>query len=342
MRKWLTRYIIPLLLVLWIVLLLSSAGLAAQPALTITGTGLHHDVQISGNGWSKYSLEDRFYSSSNNFNYHKIWKVKGYDIFNLIGDGNLKTDQNYAVVFISALDGGKVTKTVSELQSQYYHPKFTASGAVPVAPMLSFYRTAVFEPDYQGLPESTEVIWQDRALTENDSDGDKPRLVMGQSLGQVSQNNQSFFNKQVARIVVGEERPVEEPPTEENTDSTKKPGESTPGKEETKPSSPGSPDAKDEPEKEKVPGSDAKEGEAADKDNGDSELDKGTDEEAENGEKDEDEMAAAPDEEDNALTGEEIDEKPRKPRWPWIAAGAVIVAGLAGGGIYYYIRRRGA
>ncbi|NLA26407.1 MAG: hypothetical protein GX878_03325, partial [Firmicutes bacterium] len=180
---------------------------AAQPVLTITGTGLEHDVLIYEDDWESFEMMERFYSSNNNFDYHKIWKAKGYDIFDLIGEGNLKTDQDYDVAFVSAKDGGRVTRTVSELQSQYYHPKFIESGAEPVAPMLSFYRTAVFEPDYQRLPEPSEVIWEDRALTEDDSDEDKPRLMTGQLLGEVSQNNQSFFNKQVGRIVVGEERP---------------------------------------------------------------------------------------------------------------------------------------
>ena len=184
---------------------------AAQPVLTITGTGLEHDVLIFEEDWANYDMVERFYSSNNNFNYHKIWKAKGYDVFDLIGQGNLKTDQDYDVAFVSALDGGRVTRTVSELQSQYYHPQFTEDGAVPVAPMLSFYRTAVFEPDYQRLPVPAEVIWTDRELTEADHDKDAPRLMTGQPLGQVSQNNQSFFNKKVGRIVVGEERPIEEP-----------------------------------------------------------------------------------------------------------------------------------
>ncbi len=184
---------------------------AAQPILTITGTGLHQDILIYEDDWAGYDMVERFYSSNNNYDYHKIWKVKGYDIFDLIGEGNLKTDDDYEVAFISARDGGRVTKTVSELQSQYYHPQFTEDGAELVAPMLSFYRTAVFEPDYQRLPQPDEVVWEDRVLTEADADLDAPRLVTGQPFGQVSQNNQSFFNKEVGRIVVGEERPAEEP-----------------------------------------------------------------------------------------------------------------------------------
>lgn len=328
MSKGLSRYIIPLLITLWIVLLLPAAGLAAQPALTITGTGLHHDVQISGNDWSKYSLKECFYSSNNNFNYHKIWKVKGYDIFALIGDDNLKTDKDYEVTFVSGLDGGKVTRTVSELQSQYYHPKFTASGAEPVAPMLSFYRTAVFEPDHQLLPEPTEVIWQDRALTENDSDEDKPRLVMGQSLGQVSQNNQSFFNKKVDRILVGGERPAGESSPKKNPED----GGTTSGKDGPKESS-NPPASVTDPKKDKDP---EKATEREDKPDGSDEKDGETAED----EGIEEETAGGLGGEKNLEVGL-TDEQPRKPRWPWIAAGAVVVAGAVGGGAYYYIRRRG-
>lgn len=181
---------------------------AAQPVLTITGTGLEHDVLIYGEDWGNYDLVERFYSSNNNWNYHKIWKAKGYDIFDLIGQDNLKTDQDYNVAFISGLpDAARVNMTVSQMQSQYYHPKFTEAGAVLVAPMFSFYRTAVFEPDYQELPDPAGVEWVDMVLTEAHRDSDAPRLMNGQPLGEVSKNNQSFFNKEVCRIVVGEERP---------------------------------------------------------------------------------------------------------------------------------------
>ncbi|HPZ12443.1 MAG TPA: hypothetical protein PKV91_08855, partial [Bacillota bacterium] len=67
----------------------------SQPVLTVTGTGLHQDVLIYEGDWSNYTEVVRYYSSNNNHDYHKIWKVKGYDLFELLGAQNLKTDQDY-------------------------------------------------------------------------------------------------------------------------------------------------------------------------------------------------------------------------------------------------------
>lgn len=89
----------------------------SQPVLTVTGTGLHQDVLIYEGDWSNYTEVVRYYSSNNNFDYHKIWKVKGYDLFELLGAQNLKTDQDYEVTFVAA-DGARVTRKISELQSQ--------------------------------------------------------------------------------------------------------------------------------------------------------------------------------------------------------------------------------
>jgi len=180
----------------------------SQPVLTVTGTGLHQDVLIYEGDWSNYTEVVRYYSSNNNFDYHKIWKVKGYDLFELLGAQNLKTDQDYEVTFVAA-DGAPVTRKISELQSQYYYPQFTVESGQLVAPMLGFYRAALYEPDFQGRPDPDEIIWEDRELTEADRDANAPRLHMGQAAGQVSENNQSFFLRDLVRIVVGEERPTD-------------------------------------------------------------------------------------------------------------------------------------
>jgi DMSO/TMAO reductase YedYZ molybdopterin-dependent catalytic subunit len=214
-KKWLGRKLLALMLVLTMILgqvpLLQNEGVLqaqGQPDLVITGTGLVEDVVITD--WADYTvshaMEDRFYSSNNNFNFHKIWKVRGYDLFNLIGSENLITDDlltDYSITFV-AKDGARVTKTVSELQSQYYYPDFTVASEQRVSPMLAFYRAALFEPS-AGLP--TNVTWEDRELTEADKDNNAPRLHMGQVHGNVSDINQQFFLRDLVRIVVGDERP---------------------------------------------------------------------------------------------------------------------------------------
>ena len=172
------------------------------PALLITGSGLKEDVQISN--WSAYSsaLVDRYYSSNNNWNFHKIWKVRGFDLFSLFGTGNLKTDQDYTVTFVAA-DGLRYSESISSLKDRYYYPHFTGSGS-QVYPVIGFYRAALFEPNVPGLPVS--VTWSDRSLTAGDLDDMAPRLYLGQK-GNPSDRNQPLFVRELVRIVVGEERP---------------------------------------------------------------------------------------------------------------------------------------
>lgn len=326
MHKQLPKYIVTLILVLWAVLLPASAAPAAKPDLAITGTGLHKDVEIYPGDWGKYEDKTRYYSSNNNFDYHKIWKVRGYDIFEMIGLGNLKTDKDYKVIFISALDGARVTKTVKELRSQYYYPTFTTASGEGVAPMLSFYRTAVFEPDYQGRPEPNEVKRDDRNPT---VDHDAPRLIMGQARGDVDDNNQSFFNKKVGRIVVGEERPKGE--KQVKTEKGKSSGSATAGKGGAGETDSGKAGTRDDPAGEAAAEKGGKEGEPGDHKD-----------ETAPGREAEEEITAGPRSGDSPDLEEAAKEQPRRARRPWAAAGAAAVIGSAGGGIYYYISRRRA
>lgn len=191
------------------------AGMPSQNAplvprdavLVITGTGLQQDVFLAAADlrFNNPALVERYYTSSNNWDFHKIWKVKGFDLFNLMGAENLKTDRDYPVTF-QAADGLKYTETVSSLKSRCYHPEFAAAGGKPVGPLIGVYRQAVFEPNYQGLPG--EVSWADRQLTAGDRDDRAPRLYLGQKQGNPSDRNQSLFVRDLVRIVVGEERPA--------------------------------------------------------------------------------------------------------------------------------------
>ena len=175
---------------------------AAQPALIITGTGLENDVLIYEEDWSNYEEEVRLYSSNNTKDFHHIWKIGGYDLFEVMGGlDNIKTDQDYVVTFL-ATDGVDTTRTISQLQSQYYYPRFDVADGVPVAPMIGFYRTDLYE--HLHLPDPADVFWEDKALTE---DVDVPRLILGQAQGDVSEQTQTDYLKNLSRIVVGEERP---------------------------------------------------------------------------------------------------------------------------------------
>lgn len=181
------------------------AEAAAEPFL-ITGTGLEHDVEIAEAGWSDYDLVERYYSSINTLDFHKITKVRGCDLWDLIGEGNLKTDQDYSITFISG-DGFKTVKTVNELKSLYYYPDSTEENQEPVQPMLGFYRAELIS--VLGADLTPPLAWDDRELTEDDADSKAPRLFFGQQ--NMEDMNQSKWAQQVVEILVGEERPAGQP-----------------------------------------------------------------------------------------------------------------------------------
>ncbi len=55
--------------------------------------------------------------------------------------------------------------------------------------MLGFYRAELFNAD-----KLESVAWEDRELTEDDADADRPRLYMGgQEDGNIDDINQSSF-----------------------------------------------------------------------------------------------------------------------------------------------------
>ncbi len=178
-----------------------------ESILKITGTGLFKDVMISS--LDDFEEIERFYSSNNNFDFHKIWKVKGYDLMELIGKENLKDNQDYPITFVAA-DGLKITRTLSELQNLYYYPDFTLNSEETVAPMIGFYRAELL--DAQGFPES--VTWSDRQFTSADWDDRSPRLYIGQQKGNLSDKNQQYFVRELTEIIIGEAPGVEPAPAD--------------------------------------------------------------------------------------------------------------------------------
>ena len=183
---------------------ISAEGLATE--LLITGSGIHSEVKITSSDWSKYKMTERFYSTNNSLSFHKIVKAKGYDLFDLIGKTNLKTDKDYTVKFTCA-DGFEFNKSVSELQNTYYSSDFTEAKKVKVSPMIARY-TAVLA-DFPKDKFKPPVSWKDRALTDSDLDKDFPKLLFGQT--NIDDMNMSRWGKEVVKITIGEESTLDNP-----------------------------------------------------------------------------------------------------------------------------------
>lgn len=175
---------------------------AATPELVITGSGVNSEVIVTANDWSKFPLVDRFYSSNNSLGFHKIIKVKGYDLETLIGKDNLKSDLDYTVSFLCA-DGFKFEKKLSDLFLVYTYSDFTENSKELVKPMFGKYKAVL--GDYPKNTFSPPVSWSDRDLTENDLDNSFPKLVFGQK--NIDDMNMSQWGKEVIRITIGDEIP---------------------------------------------------------------------------------------------------------------------------------------
>src|SRR6056297_3253522 len=181
--------------------------------LLITGTGLREEVVVTSEDWDDYNMVERTYSANNSLNFHKIIKTKGYDLFELIGEDNLKTDQDYEMLFICS-DGFQFTKTVEELKNLYFFSDFIEGSKVSSTPMLAKY--SIVLADYPKDSFDPPISWEDQAITEEDLDADFPKLVFGQK--DIDDMNLSKWGKEVVKIVVGEELQAEEA----GTDSTYK------------------------------------------------------------------------------------------------------------------------
>jgi hypothetical protein len=176
------------------------AAEAASGELVITGSGVKQEVLIGQEDWDEYIIQERIYSTNNSLGFHKIVKVKGYDLLELIGEDNLKDDQDYVVDFLCA-DGFKFQKTISELWDVYTYTDFTESTGEKVGPMLA--RHSAVLADFPQNIFSPPVQWEDRALTEADLDDGFPKLTFGQT--GIDDMNMSRWGKEVVKITVGDE-----------------------------------------------------------------------------------------------------------------------------------------
>jgi sugar lactone lactonase YvrE len=188
------------------------AAAREQPVLVITGTGLERDLFIyqSDFDFNNPDMVERYFSSNKNApEHHKIWKVKGFDVFSLLNSAGLIDGTDWNVTF-KASDGFTLSWSISALESMYWHPDFTAESAERVLPVVGIYRAELFS---KLITEFTPpASWDDRALTTADLDTHPPRLFIGQAQGQISDRNQSKFVRSLVRVVVGEERPPADPP----------------------------------------------------------------------------------------------------------------------------------
>ncbi len=168
----------------------------------ITGTGVNKEVSINEADWSKYNMVERMYSGNNSFNFHKIIKAKGYDLFELIGKDNLKTDQDYQIKFTCS-DGFEITKSINELKETYYFSDFTEKGKQKSEPMIAKYIAVL--GDFPQDKFSPPIKWTDRALNEKDLDKGFPKIVFGQTSID-DMNISRWGGKDIVKITIGEER----------------------------------------------------------------------------------------------------------------------------------------
>lgn len=173
---------------------------AADVELMITGSGINKDVIITAADWANYNMVERFYSANNSLGFHKIVKAKGYDLFELIGEDNLKAGTDYTVKFTCS-DGFEFTKLLSELKGAYYYSNFTEQSKATVLPMIAKYTSVLadFPKDVFAPP----ISFTDKPVTEADLDSAFPKLVFGQT--NIDDMNMSKWGKEVVNITIGDE-----------------------------------------------------------------------------------------------------------------------------------------
>lgn len=179
---------------------ITSVQALESPGLLITGTGVNKEVNITSLDWLKYKITERTYSTNNSLNFHKIIKTKGYDLFELIGTDNLKTDKDYEIKFTCS-DGFEFKKTLSQLKDTYYYSDFTEASKTKSSPLMAMYTVVL--ADFPKDSFAPPVKWLDKAITESDRDKDLPKLVFGQT--SLDDMNMSQWGKQIITITIGDE-----------------------------------------------------------------------------------------------------------------------------------------
>jgi hypothetical protein len=171
-------------------------------ALLITGSGLRKEIVLNPSEWTldNPGFVDAFFSSNNHFGYHKIWRVKGYDLFRLLAEAGFHELPEISITFVGG-DNFTHKETLKSLRSRRCFPDFTTGSDEPSKPIIVLYSALMFDAQDPQMP----VFWEPRPLTEADYDRQRPRLMMGQRQDDPGDDNQVFFVGDLVRILVGEE-----------------------------------------------------------------------------------------------------------------------------------------
>ncbi|MDW7672096.1 MAG: hypothetical protein SCK57_03840 [Bacillota bacterium] len=172
-------------------------------ALIITGDALEGELVLNLSEWKLDNPDfvDALFSSNNHFGYHKIWRVKGYDLYRLLAEAGLREVPGTTVTFVAS-DGFSYTETLESLTARCCFPDLTAGSEEPAMPMIVLYSALMFDEQDPRPP----VFWKARPLTEADYDRQRPRMMMGQRKDDPSDDNQAYFVGDMVKIVVGKEQ----------------------------------------------------------------------------------------------------------------------------------------
>lgn len=163
------------------------------------------EILLTEIDWSEYEIKENTYSTNNSLGFHKINKVKGYDLLDIIGKDKLEEDKNYSLKFVSS-DGFEIEKTLEELTNGYFFRDFTKESKETVAPMIAKYTKELGEFPKDEL--DGPVQWEDMDIVEEDLDKSFPRLVFGQI--DVDDMNMSQWAKDVEKIIIEEVEETED------------------------------------------------------------------------------------------------------------------------------------
>jgi hypothetical protein len=97
---------------------------------------------------------DAFFSSNNHFGYHKIWRVKGYDLYRLLAEAGLRQVPGTTVTFVAS-DGFSYTETLESLKARCCFPDLTPGSEEPAKLMVVLYSALMFDEQH---PKSTGFL----------------------------------------------------------------------------------------------------------------------------------------------------------------------------------------
>lgn len=172
---------------------------AMEPgALVVSGTGLQKDLWLNPSEWVLENplLSIGYFSTNNHLGFHKVLKVVGYPLFDVLKMAGLNQEET-TITFTSSDDLSWQT-TLASLRTRVCHPDLTADVQQPAPPMIGLYVVQLFDSQKPTPP----VTWKDLIVTEDDYDPLRPRIYFGQQPGNPSDDNQPSFVGNLLRIQV--------------------------------------------------------------------------------------------------------------------------------------------